>query len=324
MSDIKIFVSHRIDIKSELIDNPLYVPVRCGAVFDHENPMGMLGDNTGDNISDKRMNFSEFTVQYWAWKNVDADYYGLCHYRRFLSFAEEQFPKDEFGMVPVFYLNKAKAKMFGLLDAEGMARTIQQHDLILSESAPVICHPTPKGQVKTVRELWDAHDGMFITKEAIDEMFRLIARLAPEYSVSAKAYFEGGYHRGYNCYIMRKELFFRLCQFQFPIMFEMERWLKTKPYHDTLSRIPGYIGEMLYGIFTYHIATREQWHIKELQLVLFKNTEHIERKSDLVKMYFRYGANRCFRGILDVVLPKGSKCRLLVKGYWYRIKNKRT
>ena len=28
---IAIFVSHRIDLKSMVIDNPLYVPVRCGA-----------------------------------------------------------------------------------------------------------------------------------------------------------------------------------------------------------------------------------------------------------------------------------------------------
>lgn len=30
--DIKIFVSHRIDQDSITIDNPLYIPVRCGAV----------------------------------------------------------------------------------------------------------------------------------------------------------------------------------------------------------------------------------------------------------------------------------------------------
>lgn len=63
MSKIQIFVSHRIDINSELIDNPIYIPVRCGAVFDKQNPMNILGDNTGDNISEKRMSFCEFTVQ---------------------------------------------------------------------------------------------------------------------------------------------------------------------------------------------------------------------------------------------------------------------
>ena len=87
--DIKIFVSHRIDQDSETIDNPLYVPVRCGAVFDERDNITMLGDDTGDNISEKRESFCELTVLYWAWKNVKADYYGLCHYRRYFNFSDK-------------------------------------------------------------------------------------------------------------------------------------------------------------------------------------------------------------------------------------------
>ena len=77
--DIKIFVSHRIDLDSETIDNPLFVPVRCGAVYDKRENITMLGDDTGDNISNKRNFLGEFTVQYWAWKNIDTDYYGFFH-----------------------------------------------------------------------------------------------------------------------------------------------------------------------------------------------------------------------------------------------------
>ena len=44
--DIKIFVSHRIDLDSETIDNPLYIPVRCGAVYDErENVKSGLFEN---------------------------------------------------------------------------------------------------------------------------------------------------------------------------------------------------------------------------------------------------------------------------------------
>ena len=62
--DIKIFVSHRIDMEAETIDNPLYVNVRCGAVFDKRENVDMLGDNTGENISEKRNMYNELTVQY--------------------------------------------------------------------------------------------------------------------------------------------------------------------------------------------------------------------------------------------------------------------
>ena len=51
-SDIKIYVSERIDQKAELIDNQLFVPIRCGAVFDKRSDENMLGDYTWDNITD--------------------------------------------------------------------------------------------------------------------------------------------------------------------------------------------------------------------------------------------------------------------------------
>ena len=60
--DISIYVSHRIDQDSAVIDNPLYVPVRCGAVHDKRKDITMLGDDTGDNISEKQMSYNELTV----------------------------------------------------------------------------------------------------------------------------------------------------------------------------------------------------------------------------------------------------------------------
>lgn len=32
----------------------------------------MIGDNTGDNISDRNGSYNEMTSVYWAWKNYDA------------------------------------------------------------------------------------------------------------------------------------------------------------------------------------------------------------------------------------------------------------
>lgn len=43
---IKIFISERIDVQSNQVDNPIYVPVRCGAIFDELNPLCLLGDDS--------------------------------------------------------------------------------------------------------------------------------------------------------------------------------------------------------------------------------------------------------------------------------------
>ena len=63
-------------------DNPIYLPLQVGHAL-HDD-YGYLGDDTGENISDKNPYYSELTGLYWIWKNYTcADYLGLCHYRRF-------------------------------------------------------------------------------------------------------------------------------------------------------------------------------------------------------------------------------------------------
>lgn len=317
MSEIKIFVSHRIDIDSELVDNPLYIPVRCGAVFDQKNPMGILGDDTGDNISNRRMSFCEFTVQYWAWKNVQAEYYGLCHYRRYLSFAAERFKVDESGMIYVPVMTEGKKQKYGLLDAAAMEQEILDWDILISESAPVKNIPTPRGKQRTVRAMWAAHEGVFFDTKAIELLFQLIDKFAPEYAVSAREYFAGGLHRGYNCYILKRDLFFRLCKLQFPIMFEVEERLDTTGYTQTMLRTPAFLGEMLYGIFIYHITTKEHWRVKELQLVYFRDTERIKSRIDLLRRIVWDYTDRGLRAVVDPILPKGSQGRERLKKLFY-------
>ena len=319
MSDIKIFVSHRIDIDSEQISNSLYIPVRCGAVFDEKNPMHIAGDNSGDHISDRRMSFCEFTVQYWAWKNVSAEYYGLCHYRRYLSFAEKRFHTDENNMIYVPVLTEGCKRKYGLLDEGAMESEIQQYDVVVSEAAPVERIPTPRGPQKTVRELWEAHDGVFFEEKVLDMMFRLIDETAPEYSKSARAYFAGSLHRGYNCYIMKRELFARLCAFQFPIMFAVDRQLDTTGYTETMLRTPAFIGEMLYGIFVYHISTCEDRTIKENQLIFFRDTERIRGRWDLTGRWIWSYTDRSLRAVLDPIFPKGSRRRETIKDIYYAL-----
>ena len=309
MGDIQIFVSHRIDLRTAKLQNPLYIPMRCGAVYDKENLMGIAGDDTGDSISRLHPSLSEFTVQYWAWKNAQAEYYGLCHYRRFLCFADKEFPRNEHGMIYVKALMPGDMRRYGLTDSANMERIIRQYDLITSEPAPVENIPTPGRPSATVRQMWDAYDGDYFKKESIDVMFSLIDELAPEYSRSAKEYFAGTEHRGYNCYIMKKSLFDRLCRFQFPILFALQEKLDTNHY----VRTPGYIGEMLYGIFIYHLLTYEAHKTRQLQLVFFHHADLPNTVPGRFARLIRYGGERLLRAMVAPLLPIGSKRRETLK-----------
>ena len=76
--------------------DPIYVPLQVGRALNPD--YGYTGDHTGDNISMKNPYYSELTGLYWIWKNnIDTDYLGLCHYRRyFLNTAGKLMTESEY------------------------------------------------------------------------------------------------------------------------------------------------------------------------------------------------------------------------------------
>lgn len=313
MSDIKIFVSHRIDIDSELINNSLYVPVKCGAVFANNIPSNMVGDNTGDNISERRMSFCEFTVQYWAWKNVQADYYGLCHYRRYLYFSGERHHADERNMIHVPYISERVIKDFRLDDSKIIQETVKQYDVLMLAASDISKEPTPQGNKDNIWDHWVGRDNELIYARDLEILFKLIEELYPEYFESAKVYFKQRYHIGFNCFVMKACLFDEMCKFQFDILFEFEKYVDMSSYRGFLERTPGYMGEILYGIYIYHLQQTGKYKIKEIPVVYFEETRKIEK--NLCGQVFRLKSSIVFfiKKYFTYIFPKGTKRREVVK-----------
>lgn len=279
---ICILVSRRIDTASVAVPNPIYLPVRCGAFYDRGEAHIFHGDDTGDNISRYQPYFSEFTVQYWGWKNLEADYYGLCHYRRYLSFADKHFPVIERNFVKEQLLDIGNMEKYGLLDSRRMREVIEGHDAVLNIPAEVGNIHIREKCYQTVWELWAAHDGFFIRKENLKALMEVIEEQEPAYLHSAKEYLYGSLHRGYNCYVLKIALFEELCRLQDSIM----RHLFVKFLHDgTLIHYPratAYMGEILYGIFCQKLVQESKLKIEERQMVEFDDT--------LLKEYNRGGS----------------------------------
>lgn len=317
--DIKIFVSCRIDTDSNLIHNPLYVPVRCGAVFDTSSSSKYLGDNSGDNISDRRNSFCEFTVQYWAWKNVKADYYGLCHYRRYLTFSKKESRANAQEQVMEGMLDNHAIAKYDLLNEKRMRSIIEGCDAVVNEAADVNHIPTPLGFQHSVYNHWAAHDGMFFDKRVIPLLMETIHELKPQYYEDAVAYMHDKWHRGYNCYVMKKDLFDEMCSFQFPIMFAMEMKLSENGMSKQFGRTLGYLGEMMYGIFIYYLEKQHKYKIKSVQLVYFEQT--VPPNSILQRLIdrFLFWAKFRFENIGYRLLPKNTRRRNFVKKIYFSI-----
>ena len=65
----------------------IYLPLHVGAAGKKDADgrpldLGYTRDDSGENISEKNPYYCELTGLYWAWKNLNADYLGLVHYRR--------------------------------------------------------------------------------------------------------------------------------------------------------------------------------------------------------------------------------------------------
>ena len=86
MDDIKIVVAtHK---RSPMPNDDMYLPLHVGAAgkFNEDGTpvdFGYTRDDVGDNISEKNANLGTQTGLYWIWKNLDTEYKGLVHYRRY-------------------------------------------------------------------------------------------------------------------------------------------------------------------------------------------------------------------------------------------------
>ena len=286
---IKLFVSHRIDIDSFIIKNNIITPVYCGAVYKKDKwNKDIIGDNTGDNISELRINFNELTVQYWAWKNVEADYYGLCHYRRYFALQNENDGHiNEQNQIYLPFFTKNIAEKYALCDEEKLKNLCQEYDLIIPKPADVNTIKAFGKQQNNVLELWQAHTGYFFDKGCIELMLKTIKEIKPQYYQFAVDYIKQDKHRGYNCYLMRKELFFELCNFQFSVLFDMYKSIKDTDELKQYPRTFGYIGEILYGIYLHSLFSKNLRN-KDIALIFFEEAKIYMSNRKKIKIFVKY------------------------------------
>lgn len=301
LNKIKIFVCNTPGKHSRLVDDSLYVPMLGGAALNKNNPNHLPGDDTGDNISVKNPTCCELTVQYWAWKNADADYYGFCHYRRYFDFAQHREEKDKFGNIIAEYLNDRSIRKYRLT-GELPRRIIENSDIVVSD--PVDVSKMPRAFLDIEDHF--VNDSGFLRAEDLALMRQVVAQLAPEYLDTFNRYFAG--KSGYFCnmFVARKEIFFRYCQWLFPLLEEFEKRADMSHYSAQSLRVTGHLAERLLGIFIqYQKQQNPGLKITEVPCVLFRHPEAMETMEPLghpntVPVVF--AANNNFVGPLGVAV----------------------
>ena len=196
----------------DMYNKGIYTPIQVGRAVSEYN-LGIIGDNTGDNISHKNPSYCELTAQYWAWKNVDCRYIGLCHYRRYFE---------------TVYTDKLLERIFS------------KYDVVLPEPIYRGVRDTMLNKLKS----------LFVPEDCAIFLMA-IRKLYPEYEKTTLQYLAKNADIPYNMFIMKKETFNQFCQWQFPILEECEKHVKPSPY-SRYNRIYGYFAEYLLPIYCLH------------------------------------------------------------------------
>lgn len=313
---IRIFVSNRLGITSYQIPNPLFFPMMCGATYkSSQHEFSIPGDDSGDNISSKRDNYCEFTIQYWAWKNCDSSFIGLCHYHRFLSFSNKIYDENLEGMIHEFSLDDSSVKKYCLQNYDTIVKEVLNSDALVNRAIEVNKLPVPKKSASTVREFWESYDGVYFDKNLIDVLLQSIKIRTPKYYDAAVKYMEGNKHRGYNCYVMKKEFFKEMCDFQFVNLFNIEE--KIEGLVDDYPRSIAYLGEILYGIYVFYLINQGK-RVKELQLVYFEHSNNSCRRTFAYPLFL---LKKNLEPFIYKIMPKASNQRLFLKKIYNMLAN---
>ncbi len=291
----KIHIAVACHKPSRLPANDILVPVQVNSAAAKVR-MDMAHDDDGDNISAKNASYCELTAQYWEWKNVDADYYGLCHYRRFMCFTvPEKAKRNERGHLVGEAIDDWNIKRYGLEDEEAMRRVIEASDVVTGNEQKVSRLFTPRGTQPTAMKHWKAHDRALIMSEDLDKLLRILKEVSPELGRDTEKYLNGRTFTGFNCFVMKKELFNELCETEFKVLERLEQETDLSGYCTQLSRIYGFMGEIISSGFIYHLKKRGA-KVTHVPLVYFNNTDKEQRfpltDSSAIPVLFYHIADR--------------------------------
>lgn len=240
--------------KAALFKDDILTPIHVGRAnakknMDHNSENykwlmnNMIGDDTGDNISELNGSYNEMTALYWAWKNYDAlgnpDYIGLMHYRRHFVLNEgvgivhniQQFDEETYYDL----INYSSDKLLELLDG---------CDFI-----------THIGRVNNVYNHFIENQ----RKTDIDLANQIVLEKYPEYQSVMEEYYAGDESNFCNMNIFSRELFFEYCEWIFDILGEFEKRVD-------INEKRFFISERLTGLFVAKLMKNEKLKYRALPI----------------------------------------------------------
>ena len=221
MSVIKIIVAtHKQFVMPQ--DKELYLPIHVGC--EGKKDLGFQGDNTGDNISVLNPYYCELTGLYWAWKNLECDYLGLVHYRRYFT-KKAGIYNDSINIDAV------------ILDKDDIEKMLEVSNVIV-----------PKKRKYYIETLY-SHYAHTLDGSHLDLARKMIEEKNPEYLASFDKVMKQRSGYMFNMFIMKKELADDYFTWLFPILGSMYECMDLSDSTPFEARLFGRVSELLFNVW---------------------------------------------------------------------------
>ncbi len=273
-NSIKIFVTYKD--KHKIIETDIIKPIQTGRAIAAEAFEGMIGDDTGENISEKNPKYSEISAQYWVWKNYDKignpDYVGFMHYRRHFIFNDEHLSPNIIGCVEFENFNEDYVRKISLNDKD-IANFVSGNDIIVCSKIMLRKIEFLKNKKDLTRNAYT--ENCHLQSADYDLMLETVVKFFPEYRSVINKLPDLEYNHWYNMFVMKKEIFFEYNNFLFTILSELEKQIDMSLYCNDAIRTLGYLSERLLTIFIEKKREEKKCKIKETPITFLKNVEEI-------------------------------------------------
>lgn len=267
MSDIKLFVTHTPNTENYLIKRDFVCNVVAGSDFQvKEMPEGLIADNTGENISAKNKSYCELTTLYWAWKNVELDYYGFCHYRRLLSLSPDPLPGNrDWGVFQYDDLNEDALSEL-CWDEESLNSCVDGYDFLIAQHIDT-------GDLGA-KDVWTHWQNAQELRNGDYQLFlKIIHEIYPDFGGIADDFSRNRTFYPCNMFIAKRELLDEYCSMLFPLLDEFEKRTDMSTYSVEGKRITGHLAERFTGMYFEYLKKKGSYRLKELEVAYFSNTK---------------------------------------------------
>lgn len=283
--DVKIIVCcHK---EAYVPKGDIYLPIHVGKQNSHVT-LPYIGDNTGDNISELNGLYCEMTGMYWAWKNIKADYVGLCHYRRYFSFDKKcslistlrpcykKIMRLLHSLSSQIYNDGYFTGKFNVHSEQELSYLCQKFEAdiykFIGENPDVnvfALKPICIGSESVYMKM-----GLYAGDWHIKKVLKIVKEMYPTYYESFSETLSSNTLYYANMILLKKELLDEYCEFVFNVLEKhLSACLNEGMYNSleegAISRLSGYISEILTSSFVLYKIKQNKKQVKLLNQIQY-------------------------------------------------------